>query len=102
MATRRPAEVFPPGEFLREELEARGWTQADLADKLGCSPEDVHAIIAAKCRISPATARALSKALGTSAELWLNLDANYQRAQSPADGTSRVDPTDSTVARRAR
>ena len=31
MTTRIPAEVFPPGDFLREELEARGWTQADLA-----------------------------------------------------------------------
>ena len=29
--THKPAEVFPPGEFIREELEARQWTQADLA-----------------------------------------------------------------------
>jgi HTH-type transcriptional regulator/antitoxin HigA len=24
------AEVFPPGEFLKEELEARGWSQVEL------------------------------------------------------------------------
>ena len=35
MMTRNPAEVFPPGEFVREELEARGWTQTDLAAILG-------------------------------------------------------------------
>ena len=27
MNTQRiPAEVFPPGEFIREEIEERGWT----------------------------------------------------------------------------
>ena len=26
-----PAEVFPPGDFIKDELEARGWTQSDLA-----------------------------------------------------------------------
>lgn len=31
MPIRVPAEVFAPGEFIREELEARGWTQGDLA-----------------------------------------------------------------------
>ncbi len=28
--TYKPAEVFSPGEFLRDELEARGWTQGDF------------------------------------------------------------------------
>ena len=28
-AKRPVAEVFPPGEFLREELDARGWTQRE-------------------------------------------------------------------------
>lgn len=29
--THKPAEVFPPGEFIREELEVIQGTQADLA-----------------------------------------------------------------------
>jgi len=32
---RTPAEVFPPGEFIREEIEARGWSQVELAEILG-------------------------------------------------------------------
>ena len=32
-----PAEVFPPGDFIREELEERDWTQEDLATILGRS-----------------------------------------------------------------
>ena len=33
--TRTPAEVFSPGAYIREELEARHWTQGDLAAVLG-------------------------------------------------------------------
>ena len=31
------AEVFSPGEHLREELEARGWTQEEFAEIIGRS-----------------------------------------------------------------
>ena len=33
-----PAEIFPPGEFIKDELEARGWLQEDLAAILDCTP----------------------------------------------------------------
>ena len=35
---RDSAEVFPPGEFIREEIEARGWSQVELAEILGGLP----------------------------------------------------------------
>jgi len=35
MEERKVAEVFPPGEFIRDELEARGWTQEVFAEILG-------------------------------------------------------------------
>jgi HTH-type transcriptional regulator/antitoxin HigA len=76
--TRRPAEVFPPGEFLKEELEERGWTQTDLAEILGRTVTLVNEIISGKRGISPETAKGLAAALGTSPELWMNLDASYQ------------------------
>src|SRR6266508_7021001 len=95
MAMRRPAEVFPPGEILKEELEARGWTQMDLAEIIGRHPNTVNEIVAGKRGISPETARALAAALGTSPELWMNLDAIYQ--------LSRVrNGDDDAIARRAK
>jgi HTH-type transcriptional regulator/antitoxin HigA len=57
-----PAEVYPPGEFLKEELEARGWSQADLADILGRPPRLVSEIIGGKRAISPETAQGLGEA----------------------------------------
>src|SRR5579859_7021871 len=78
MAVRVPAEVFPPGEFLKDELEARGWTQAELAGILDRPVRLVNEIIAGKRGITPETAKELGAALGTSPEYWMNLDSAYQ------------------------
>ena len=78
MSERIPAEVFPPGEFLREELEARGWNQNDLADILGSYPRLVSEIITGKRAISPETAKKLAAAFDTSAQLWMNLESTYR------------------------
>jgi HTH-type transcriptional regulator / antitoxin HigA len=79
------AEVFPPGEFLRDELEAREWTQADIADIMGRPVQLVNEIILGKKAITPETAKALGAALGTSAELWMNLESAYQLSQVSRD-----------------
>lgn len=78
MADRVPAEVFPPGEFLRDELEARGWTQTEFAEILGRPVRLVNEILAGKRGITPQTALEIGAAFGTSAELWLNLEATYR------------------------
>lgn len=52
MTQRVPAEVFPPGELIREELEARGWTQTDLAEILGRPLKLVNDIILGKRTIT--------------------------------------------------
>jgi HTH-type transcriptional regulator/antitoxin HigA len=73
-----PAQAFSPGEFLRDELEERGWTQAEFAKIIGRPPRLVNELIAGKRGISPETAHELAAAFGTSAQLWMNLDAAYQ------------------------
>jgi len=90
VAIRRPAESFPPGEFLREELEERGWTQADLAEIMGRSPLLVNEIITGKRGITPETARGLAAALDTSPELWMRLEAAWQLSKIGSDGTEPV------------
>ena len=97
MADRIPAEVFSPGEYIRDELEARDWTQADLAFILGRPLQTINEIIAGKRAITIETAKGLAKAFGTSAEFWMNLETAYRLSQ--AGGT---DEGDDEVARRAK
>jgi HTH-type transcriptional regulator / antitoxin HigA len=74
----RPFRPVKPGEILQEELEAREWTQTDLAEVIDRPVQAVNEIIAGKKAITPDTALALSQALGTSPEYWLNLESAYR------------------------
>lgn len=85
MATRIPAEVFPPGDFIAEELEARGWSQIELADILGRPARLVSELIAGKRAITPETARGLGAAFGTGPEFWMNLERDYQLSRAVHD-----------------
>ncbi len=78
MVQRVPAEVFSPGEYIKEFLEGRGWTQSDLAEILGRPLQLVSDVILDKRRITPETAKGLAEAFDTSAQLWLNLDSAWQ------------------------
>lgn len=89
----KPAEIFPPGEFLRDELQARGWTQGEFARILSRPLQMVNQIINGRKRITVETAKEISLALGTSPELWLNLENAYRLSITP-------DP-DPAIARRA-
>ncbi len=79
----KPAEVFPPGDFIREELEARGWTQGDLARVLGRPLQTVNLIINGRKSVTAETAKALGVAFGTGPELWMNLETAYQLDTAP-------------------
>ena len=78
MNARIPAEVFPPGEFLKEELEARNWSQVEFADIIGKDTRLIYELINGKRMITPETAVILGEALGTSPDLWMNLESQYQ------------------------
>lgn len=94
MKSYTPAEVFPPGEFLKDELEARGWSQADLAEILGRPPRLVSEIISGKRAISPETAQGLGDAFGGDPQYWLNLESVWQLWRAPRP--------DESVAKRAK
>ena len=72
------AEAFPPSEYLRDELEERGWTLADLAEAMGRPVRAVAEMLDKETTITTETARALSEALGTTPEVWLNLQTRYR------------------------
>lgn len=85
METRTPAEIFPPGDFIADELEARGWSQLELAEILGRPPRLVSQLISGKCAITPETAKGLGAAFGTGPEFWMNLERDYRLAHAVHD-----------------
>ena len=66
-------DVPHPGYFIREELEARGWSQRDLAYILGVPEQAVNMIISGKRAISPEMAKALGEAFDVDPDLFANL-----------------------------
>lgn len=74
----RPYKAVPPGEILKDELEARGWTQGDFAEIIGRPLQAVNEMLMGKKAITPETAVLFSRALGTTPEFWLNLEAAYR------------------------
>ena len=72
------ARGIHPGHILQRELDARGWTQKALAERMKRPVGTVNAICRGKKGITAATAIQLADVFGTSAELWLNLDSAHR------------------------
>lgn len=78
MTNMKPFMNIGPGEFIKEELEERGWRQEDLAEILGLSLKSINQLIKNKQAITIETAKLLSEAFGQSPQYWMNLDTNYR------------------------
>ncbi len=74
----KPFQNIGPGDFIKEELEVRGWQQIDLANIIDLSEKHVSDLINNKQSITIETAGLLSKAFGQSPQYWINLDTNYR------------------------
>lgn len=74
----KPHMNIRTGEFIKEELEVRNWTQEDLSRILELSLKTINQLIKGKQSVTIEMARLLSKAFGQSPQYWLNLDTNYR------------------------
>jgi len=74
----KSARAVPPGRIIRRELESRGWTQKELAEIMGRPASKISPIIRGTKGITPRTALELAEAFGTSADVWVNLEARYR------------------------
>ena len=61
-----PFVATHPGEMIKDELKERGITQKQLAAETGIKPS-----------VSLSVAVALEKALGISADIWMNMQTQY-------------------------
>lgn len=75
---RRPADPVTPGEVLLEEfMRPLGLSARSLAAALGVPANRVTAILNGQRTITADTALRLARYFGTSPQLWMNLQANF-------------------------
>ena len=71
-----------PGEMLLKEfLEPLGLSQVAFARHLDIPIQRLNELIKGKRGMTPETAWLLSQALGTTPQIWLNLQANFDLAK---------------------
>ena len=66
-----------PGEMIKDELRERKLTQKQLALETGIKPSVLSETINGKRPVSKNVALALEQALGIPADIWMNLQTQY-------------------------
>jgi HTH-type transcriptional regulator/antitoxin HigA len=74
-----PLEAIHPSELIKDEMRERGLKRNELAKRMGIQSSNLSRLINSKETITPQTAQRLEQALGIPAEMWLNLQAAYDR-----------------------
>ena len=67
-----------PGRFLADELEALGMSVPEVAEVLHVPANRIYQLLKGQRALTADTALRLSQWLGTSAEMWLNLQKLYE------------------------
>ena len=80
-----PDYAIPPGWILEERLEVHGISHTEFAHRCGRSPRLIREIIRGKASLEPETALLFEKVLGVDANIWLEIESDYQRHSAQAD-----------------
>ncbi len=70
-----------PGEMIGDILQEMGVSISAAARGMGVTRQQLHNVIAGRSAITPEMALRLEKALGSSADVWMRLQVNYDLAQ---------------------
>ncbi len=79
--------LIHPGEIIKDEIRARGITQRELAEQMGVSYTVFNEILNAKRPVTTEYALLLEAALGTDANIWLGLQADYNMQKMKGDNS---------------
>jgi addiction module HigA family antidote len=81
-----------PGEILSQDyLEPMRISQNQLARSMRVPANRIHAIVNGKRAITAETALRLGQALGTSAELWLGLQMDYDLRKAEQEYSKAIE-----------
>lgn len=72
-----------PGRIVRQEcLDPLGLTVKEAAERLGIKRQTLNNLVNGKAGVSPEMSIRLSRAFGSSPEVWLGLQMEYDLAQA--------------------
>lgn len=77
-----PENALHPGVFLQFYLDELTLSQTALAEKIGCKAGKISDICRGAQGISADMAIKISKALGTTDELWMNAQKNWELSEA--------------------
>ena len=81
----KPSDPVHPGLLLKEEIEYRGITQKALAKQMGVSYTVLNEILNGKRPVSIEYALYLEAVLGIDAQLWIQMQADYNLQVAKSD-----------------
>lgn len=71
--------AFHPGYYIADIIEDMGISRAEFATRIGTTANTLGQLINGQANISNDLAKKLSVMVGTSAEVWLNLQDTYNQ-----------------------
>ena len=74
-----PSKPIHPGEMIKDEIEYRGISQKALAAEIGLPASVLNEVLNGKRAVTTEYALLLEAALGIEADLWLSLQAEYNK-----------------------
>lgn len=79
MATKayEPRYAVHPGSFLKDEIEARGMSQKEFAERTEISEKALSEILNEKANLQPWMALKMESAFGMPAHVWIRLQSTY-------------------------
>ncbi|MDZ7806052.1 MAG: HigA family addiction module antitoxin [Gracilimonas sp.] len=91
MSEDKKVKSIHPGKILLSEyLEPLNMSQREFSRRISVSPNRVNEIIRGRRSVTGDTALRFSIALGTSAEMWLGLQAHYDLEKARNEMTDEV------------
>jgi addiction module HigA family antidote len=70
-----------PGRLVKDDIDSLGLSVAEAAKGLGVTRQQLYRVINGESAVSPEMAMRLEKAIGGSADTWLQMQMNYDLAQ---------------------
>ena len=70
-----------PGQLVKDDIDTSGLSVAEAATGLGVTRQQLYRVINGDSAVTPEMAMRLEKAIGGTADAWMQMQMNYDLAQ---------------------